>query len=149
MNGKPHRKRSIKYIDPGSTKYLPFPIASVTTVLCVALVLSTISALYAGVRRKHAVPSIQRDVSVSPPGKLVADTDVSATNQRSDGKDINGDHGPSIRTLQDLTPSELYPKAGPHRHIVDPPLDELPVTLVTCTTTVGYLHVSISIINKP
>jgi hypothetical protein len=54
----------------------------------------------------------------------------------------NINHRPSILSVKDLTDAELHPKAGPNRHIVNPPSDgSTPVTLVTCTTTVGYLHI--------
>ncbi len=140
-NDKSYRKRPINCIDRGTIKCLPFPLVSVSAILCVIIVLSATSAIYIGVagRRKHSASAIQtKDVSV----KFSAETKVSASHERSDEKHINGGHGPSIRSLQDLSPSELHPKAGPRRHIVDPPSDAMPVTLVTCTTTVGYLHVS-------
>ena len=68
------------------------------------------------------------------------DANLSANNDSINHR--NG--GPQIQSLQDLTQSEIHPKAGQHRYMVSPPEDdkEHPVTLVTCTTTVGYLHVS-------
>eukprot|EP00579_Thalassiosira_antarctica_P004845 CAMPEP_0201887768 /NCGR_PEP_ID=MMETSP0902-20130614/25816_1 /ASSEMBLY_ACC=CAM_ASM_000551 /TAXON_ID=420261 /ORGANISM="Thalassiosira antarctica, Strain CCMP982" /LENGTH=261 /DNA_ID=CAMNT_0048417799 /DNA_START=227 /DNA_END=1012 /DNA_ORIENTATION=- len=69
-------------------------------------------------------------------------TDTKSNNIGNDNKSNNGNsNGPSIRSFQDLTPSELHPQAGPTRHIVTPPADISPVTLVTCSTTAGYLHV--------
>jgi hypothetical protein len=125
---QPYRKRSLAHIDSGTSKCLPFPVASVTTILLVALVASTLTALYIGAHRPYEV--VQTKIPSIP----------------SSGKDTTGlqtdDNGPSIRTLKDLTQAELHPKAGPHRHIVTPPHDESPVTLVTCSTTAGYLHVS-------
>lgn len=139
---KSYRKRPINYIDRGTVQCLPFPLVSVSAILCIIIVLSTISALYVGVGRKHSATAIHTEDNVSV--KLSAKTKVSATHERSDKKRITGGgHGPSIRSLQDLSSSELHPKAGPKRHIVDPPSDAMPITLVTCTTTVGYLHVSV------
>lgn len=49
--------------------------------------------------------------------------------------------GPTIHSLSDLTPDELHPKASHNRHIVSPPPDDKPISLVTCETTAGYLHI--------
>ena len=130
---------------------LPFPVASITTILLIFLCLSTLSALYIGARRSNGVPAI--DFSTIPS----AGTIVSEVNDNGPSKaqsEINGNdpphmmeikdgNGPTIHSFQDLTPAELHPKAGPDRHIVSPPSDELPVTLVTCTTTVGYLYIMV------
>lgn len=62
-------------------------------------------------------------MKIDVPTSLLAVTKVSAANEHPNNKHTNGVHGPSIRNLQDLTPSELHPKAGPKRHIVDPPPD--------------------------
>ena len=48
---------------------------------------------------------------------------------------------PTIHSLDDLSPEELHPKATSHRYIVSPPSDLKPISLVTCETTVGYLHI--------
>lgn len=133
MKDKSYRKRSTNYIVNDTIKYLPFPIASVTTILCIVVVLSTISAFYTGARRKQPAHNV--------PTSLLAVTHVTAANERPNDKHTQ----PSIRNLHDLTSPELYPKAGPNRHIVDPPPDNLPITLVTCNTTVGFLHVSSSV----
>lgn len=49
--------------------------------------------------------------------------------------------GPTIHSLDDLTQDELHPKANSHRHIVSPPPDDKPISLVTCESTAGYLHI--------
>ena len=123
---KPFRQRSLNYTSRG---------ASLTTILSRTILLSTISAIYTGIWSRNNVPA-------APPGTPNASAGVNASTERTKVKQINHDNAPSIRTLQDLTPSELYPKAGLDRHIVDPPQDIIPVKLVECTTTVGYLHVS-------
>jgi cyclophilin family peptidyl-prolyl cis-trans isomerase len=49
--------------------------------------------------------------------------------------------GPTIHSLNDLTQDELHPKASHNRHIVSPPPDVKPISLVTCESTAGYLHI--------
>ncbi|KAL7528608.1 hypothetical protein ACHAXR_002529 [Thalassiosira sp. AJA248-18] len=109
--GKPFRKTSLK--SERDIRYLPFPVASISTILLVAVFLSFLSALYTGAHR-----TIHQHSNIRPKGS-----------------------GPSIQSFQDLALSEIHPRAGPHRHIVSPPPDESPVTLVTCSTTAGYLHI--------
>lgn len=129
---QPHRRRSLAHLDRGKTKCSPFPGASVTTILFVVLLSSMLSALYIGAHRR-----------VRRVGELTTALDVLPSSGSIAGEDRIGDvKGPSIRSLKDLAPSELHPTAGPRRHIVTPPRDESPITLVTCNTTVGYLHVS-------
>jgi hypothetical protein len=140
-------KKSYRNIDRGTTKYLPFPLASITTILCIVSVLSTLSAFYVSVRRQQSASTIRKDVTVTPTKEVGVSMTHISTNERSENTHANDDRMPSIRALHDLTSAELHPKAGPDRHIVDPPQDILPVTLVTCTTTVGYLHVSGSLSN--
>ncbi len=148
---RPYRKRSLAHFDSGITsKWMPFPAASVTTILLVALVASTLSALYIGAHRRRydGVVLVARGTKI-PTTTVVA---VPSSSGEEDGivgsatggglqttDDVNG---PSIRSLRDLTQAELHPEAGPRRHIVTPPRDTSPITLVTCSTTAGYLHVS-------
>lgn len=145
----PYRKRSLAHFDSGITsRWMPFPAASVTTILLVALVASTLSALYIGAhRRRHD------DVVVARRTKIPTTTVVVPSSSGKDdgiiGSTTGGGlqtteyvNGPSIRSLKDLTQAELHPRAGPRRHIVTPPQDTSPITLVTCSTTAGYLHVS-------
>ena len=127
----PYRKRSLAHFDSGTSKWPPFPAASVTTILLVALAASTLSALYIGAHRRYVVVRTK-----IPPVPSSGEDGVGST--RGLETDVNA---PSIRSLKDLTQAELHPKAGPHRHIVTPPQDKS-VTLVTCSTTAGYLHVS-------
>lgn len=51
------------------------------------------------------------------------------------------EHEPSCsyKSLDDLSPSELYPQKG-ERHMIDPPAGGK-VSLVCCETTVGYLNI--------
>lgn len=55
--------------------------------------------------------------------------------------DSDSGSGPTIHSLDDLSPEELHPKANSHRHIVSPPPDDKPISLVTCETTAGYVHI--------
>ena len=47
----------------------------------------------------------------------------------------------TIHSLQDLSQSDLHPQATSSRYIISPPKDNLPITLVTCETTKGFLHI--------
>jgi len=145
--------------------FLPFPISSISTILLVLVLLSTLSALYIGANRNHHATVIDlSSVAVTTSDTIIVnnermnhkDGSSSASNNNNNNNDNNNNknnsneknnnndnNGPTIRSFQDLSPSELHPQAGPHRHIVSPPPDEIPVTLVTCSTTVGYLHVMV------
>jgi len=127
-------------------RLLSFPI-TISTVLLAVTLLSTLLALYIGGHRGKSNNLLTLDdVSSNIDNQLVEngnakkDANLLANNDSMNHR--NG--GPQIQSLQDLTQSELHPKAGQHRYMVSPPKDdqEHPVTLVTCTTTVGYLHVS-------
>lgn len=140
---------------------LPFPIASISTILLVLILLSTLSALYIGAHRNHHATVIDlSSVVVTSSDAIVVDNkninhndgSSSASGNNNNNNESNNEsnenkhnndnnNGPTIRSFQDLSPSELHPQAGPDRHIVSPPADEIPVTLVTCSTTVGYLHI--------
>ena len=129
-------------------RLLPFPI-TISTVLLAVTLLSTLLALYIGGHRGKS-NLILDDVS-SYNAISVGNQQIENANAKNDANlsetsdSINHRNGgPQIQSLQDLTQSEIHPKAGQHRFMVSPPEDdkEHPVTLVTCTTTVGYLHVS-------
>lgn len=135
-------------------RLLPFHI-NISTVLLGITLLSTLLALYIGGHRgnSNSILPLSYDVSsnnnaISVGNQLVEnantrkDANLSANNDSINQNNRNG--GPQIQSLQDLTQSEIHPKAGQHRYMVSPPEDdkEHPVTLVTCTTTAGYLHVS-------
>ena len=47
----------------------------------------------------------------------------------------------TIHSLQDISQSDLHPQATSSRYIVSPPKDDTPITLVTCETTKGFLHI--------
>jgi len=87
------------------------------------------------------MPSAPIAITASPGNTMAMDSKNNDNDVVSSNIDEGHVNGPSIRSFQDLSPSELHPKAGPHRHIISPPPDEIPVTLVTCITTAGYLHV--------
>ncbi|KAL7549551.1 hypothetical protein ACHAWF_012819 [Thalassiosira exigua] len=126
------RKGRISNIDR-SNRFLPFP-ASASEALVIILCVSTRSALFIGIHRhKHATAI---DFSGGSSGNVAERHDNIVT-----PRDAGHDDGPSIRSFQDLSPSEIHPVAGPDRHIVSPPSNKAPITLVTCSTTVGYLHI--------
>lgn len=145
MPARQRRKRIL--IAPGDDDddRPPVRVASTSTLLVAIIVFSTASALYASVRRSGGVARFDaasvRGMQSTP---LRGNRDagggaglITTTKNEVDGA------GPTIRSLADLTEAELHPRAGPTRHIVTPPADQLPIKLVTCTTTVGYLHVSV------
>ena len=119
--GKRYRERSLRSYDG----------VTLSSALLVVLVVSTLLALYVGLHR-----NVKNRINNDAPPDSIPENDIVSSS--------NSNNGPSIRSFQDLTQSELHPKAGPQRHIVSPPSDDEqhPVSLVTCSTTVGYLHVS-------
>ena len=154
-------------------QYLPFPVASITTLLFLALLLSFLSAIYIGASRNNhnhgdffvidVLSSARRRSSSSEAGSSSANANggdgsisignvVATDNTISDNDNDTVSHNDNgstttttIHSFQDLKPSEIHPIAGPNRHIVTPPADEkmLPVSLVTCKTTAGYLHIAV------
>ena len=154
--GNHHRKRSYNNNNNGhdSIIILFFP-KTISSLLLIVLLISTLSALYVGIGgHKHRTKqyhdaAIKLDAvslkvlssSTMDDGKrnehiIISSPKNSETSKRNYGS------LPTIHSVKDLTSSELHPKAGPNRHIVTPPSDEgHPVTLVTCSTTAGYLHV--------
>ena len=133
-------------------RLLPFHI-TISTVLLAVTLLSTLLALYIGGHRGKSNPIIlDYDVlsSNSPSGgsqpveNIYTRTDNHADLSANNDIINHRNDRPQIQSLQDLKQSELHPKAGQHRYMVSPPEDdkEHPVTLVTCTTTAGFLHVS-------
>lgn len=137
----------------------PLRIASsASTIVFVVLVLSTLFALYIGANRTKVapihIPTVQKGTLIDEKFDRVDSSSTAA----AVAADIDGDesestaiiHRPSILSLKDLTYADLHPKAGPNRHIINPPSDGTkPVTLVTCTTTVGYLHILVHIAWAP
>lgn len=117
--------------------------SSASTIVFVVLVLSTLFALYIGANRTKVepirIPTVRKGTKVDEKFDRV---DSSFTSAAVAATTADGNHRPSILSLKDLTYTELHPKAGPNRHIVNPPSDgTTPVTLVTCTTTVGQIHI--------
>lgn len=115
----------------GSRARSPQPLkklSSASAIILIIVCLFTIYGFGVGLNRTHSIDFvIKQSSSVT--------TDNSAENESGSSK------GPTIRSLDDLSQEELHPKASSHRHIVSPPPDDKPISLVTCETTVGYLHI--------
>lgn len=151
MNTRSNTNYYKKRSNHNGGRLLPFPI-TISTVLLAVTLLSTLLALYIGGHRGKS-NSLTLDDVLSNNNVSVGNQPIENANTRKDN-DVNlsetndsinhRNGGPQIQSLQDLTQSEIHPKAGQHRYMVSPPEDdkEHPVTLVTCTTTAGYLHVS-------
>ena len=100
--------------------------ASISDFLLFIVCLFTIYGFCIGMNRRHG--NVEQTLSATTgTGNAVMDSE---SNNR-----------PTIHSLDDLTPEELHPKATSHRYIVSPPPDLKPISLVTCETTVGYLHI--------
>ena len=158
---QPHRKRlptssSDHRRGNGTNNHPPLRLtSSATTIVFVTLFLSTLLALYIGANRTKVapihIPTVRKGTlidekfdRVDSSSTAAAATAAAAGIDGGDERDIPTkiNHRPLILSVKDLTDAELHPKAGPNRHIVNPPSDGItPVTLVTCTTTVGYLHI--------
>lgn len=145
--GKPFRRRSLTNIADHHRIHhlLRFPAASISAILLFLVFLSTLSALYISAKRNSRATITIDLANISAPGTLTDknqrhghDEVITHGNEGDSNADTTG---PAIRSIRDLSPSELHPQAGPHRHIVTPPLDTSPVSLVTCSTTAGYLHI--------
>ena len=137
--GKRYRERSLRSYDG----------VTLSSVLLVVLLVSTLLALYVGLHRNvknriNDAPPDNTNPNYAKPDWMTFDEEHNNDTVSSSSNDGSTNNGPSIRSFQDLKQSELHPKAGPQRHIVSPPSDDEqhPVSLVTCSTTVGYLHVS-------
>lgn len=132
---------------------ISFPIFSLSSFLIALVFFSGLSSIFVGVTRQrqpgysyapHPVPAS----TVTFPNADGGSESIKTGNIRAvkkDENDIAGDDG-KIRSLKDLTPEELHPHAGPHRHLVDPPPDNdpsHPLTLVECQTTKGPLHIAV------
>ena len=116
----------------------PCKFVSVSAVVIVLVFISITLALYTGMSRGgHQLRSSTSDAGASKK-RLVRDNVPDGHPEQSLA--INKNSGRTITSLQDLSPSELHPKATSTRYTVDPPADELPITLVTCETTKGLLH---------
>ena len=96
-------------------------LCSASAIILVTVFFFTIYAVGIGLNRTHRSSS--------------KTTDNSAVNES------RSSNGSTIHSLDDLSQEELHPKASSHRHIVSPPPDEKPISLVKCETTVGYLHI--------
>ena len=150
MNARGNTNYYKKRSNHNGGRLLSFPI-TISTVLLAITLLSTLLALYIGGHRGKSNLLTLDDVyhnAISVGNQQIEnantrkDANLSETNDSINQNNRNGE--PQIQSLQDLTQSEIHPKAGQNRYMVSPPEDdeEHPVTLVTCTTTAGYLHVS-------
>lgn len=153
--GNPHRKRSYNNNNgQDSIIILLFP-KTISSILLIVLLISTLSALYVGIgghrhrTKQYHNAAIKLDaVSLKVLSSSTIDDgkrneNIIISSPKNETSKRNYGSLPTIHSFKDLTSSELHPKAGPNRHIVTPPSDEgHPVTLVTCSTTAGYLHVS-------
>jgi peptidyl-prolyl cis-trans isomerase A (cyclophilin A) len=120
---------------------------SLSLLLVIFICLSTMSALYTGFNRSHhhndhRHNNVRASVNASTySNELVND---STHNKHSYKITISGSEKKDSRTihsLQDLSPAQLHPQATSSRYIVTPPKDDIPITLVTCETTKGFLHI--------
>ena len=99
---------------------------TISDIILVLVCLFTIYGFCTGMNRRHS--NVEQTVSATTgTGNAVMDSESRSR--------------PTIHSLDDLTPEELHPKATSRRYIVSPPEDLKPVSLVTCETTVGYLHI--------
>ena len=98
---------------------------TISDIVLVLVCLFTIYGFCIGMNRRH---SAVETLSVTTGGDNAV-------------MDSESNNRPTIHSLDDLTPEELHPKATSHRYIVSPPPDLKPISLVTCETTVGYLHI--------
>ena len=108
----------------------PLKQLSVAVIILIIVSLCTIYGFCIGLNRTH-----NNDYYVIKQSSSAATGDYNAV------KGSKSSNGPTIRSLDDLSPEELHPKASSHRYIVSPPPDDKPISLVTCETTVGLLHI--------
>jgi len=109
----------------------PLKQLSVAVIILIIVSLFTIYGFCIGLNRTH-----NNDYYVIKQSSSAATGDDNAVVKGSANS-----NGPTIRSLDDLSPEELHPKASSHRYIVSPPPDDKPISLVTCETTVGLLHI--------
>ena len=152
--GNPHRKRTYSNNNGHDSIIILFFPKTISSFLLLVLLISTLLALYVGIgghmhRTKQYNAAIKLDaVSLKVLSSSTIDDgkrneNIIISSPKNETSKRNYGSLPTIHSFKDLTSSELHPKAGPNRHIVTPPSDEgHPVTLVTCSTTAGYLHVS-------
>ncbi len=104
-------------------------LSSASAIILIVLCLFTIYGFGVGLNRTHSIDFVIKQSS--------RDT----TDNNNALNESGSSNGPTIHSLDDLSQEELHPKASSHRHIVSPPPDDKPISLVTCETTVGYLHI--------
>jgi cyclophilin family peptidyl-prolyl cis-trans isomerase len=109
---------------------------SASVLFAILLSVSILSALYTGMNRNNhghalrtnAINESEANISVS-------------SNRKPETIERKKNDGRTIHSLKDLSPLELHPQATSTRYIVNPPADKIPITLVTCETTKGFLHI--------
>jgi len=111
---------------------------SVSAIILLVVSLFTIYGFGIGLNRKRNNDYHPSSLSVETGESNVVKNSESGSTAMVDSKSGSG---PTIYSLDDLSLDELHPKASSHRHIVSPPPDDKPISLVTCETTAGYLHI--------
>ena len=105
---------------------------SVSTLVLLFCLAVAIFGFCIGLNRQHYDFSVKKPISG---GKNTAVKDSQSSSSS------HGSRGPTIYSLDDLSPDEIHPKANRHRHIVSPPPDDKPISLVSCESTAGYIHI--------
>ncbi|KAL7486441.1 hypothetical protein ACHAW6_012045 [Cyclotella cf. meneghiniana] len=114
------------------------PYVSVSSLVVLFACLSTLSALLVGINRSQSYYKELVDNKVDVRRNKASDI-RRETYKLKNNSEINDSR--TIHSLKDLTPSQLHPQATSNRHIVTPPIDKIPISLVSCHTTKGFLHI--------
>lgn len=117
------------------TSHRPVKLTLSATILLIVS-LFTIYGFCVGLNRQH-----NNDYVIKSSAATGEYYDTGMGSKRSTAMDSESSSGPTIHSLDGLSLDELHPKASSHRYIVSPPADDKPISLVTCETTVGYLHI--------
>jgi hypothetical protein len=114
------------------------PFVSVSSLVVLFACLSTFSALCVGINRSHMyhMELVHNDVDVRRNKASENRREAYKLKRNSEMNDSR-----TIHSLKDLTPSQLHPQATSYRHIVTPPIDKIPISLVSCHTTKGFIHI--------
>ncbi|KAL7517035.1 hypothetical protein ACHAWX_001994 [Stephanocyclus meneghinianus] len=114
------------------------PYVSVSWLVVLFACLSTLSALLVGINRSQSYYKELVDNKVDVRRNKASDI-RRETYKLKNNSEINDSR--TIHSLKDLTPSQLHPQATSNRHIVTPPIDKIPISLVSCHTTKGFLYI--------
>ena len=115
------------------------PFVSVSSLIILLLSASILLAWYTSMNHRHGQLR----------ANLLDETIKTATSTMYDESNDHHIHntiskkgdGRTIFSLKDVSAFERHPEATSTRHTVTPPKDEIPITLVTCETTKGFLHI--------